>query len=31
MDDGRKLGDYRKQDVKVEDIIDLVRLGRQEQ
>ena len=31
MDDGRKLGDYHKQDVKVEDIIDLVRLGHQEQ
>jgi simple sugar transport system ATP-binding protein len=31
LDDGHKLGDYHKQDVKVEDIIDLVRLGRQEQ
>jgi simple sugar transport system ATP-binding protein len=31
MDNGRKLGDYHKQDVKVEDIIDLVRLGHQEQ
>jgi simple sugar transport system ATP-binding protein len=31
LDDGRKLGDYHKQDVKVEDVIDLVRLGHQEQ